>query len=430
MIRWRSPIARPGRRLKGKSGSRANPRAQSLSRRREKKVADVFGMNFDQSSFAKTVEDSAVVDLISDSDSDGEAGASGARDGEGPAYSRGGGRCRDRDSDSDSEEEGAGAAERLRPPAPRRRRLLLGAGEAPVVPVYSGKVKSSLRFFPKDLRQPLFIGSPSGEALDLDSDQSLSETVLLPVYSSEVNQKTNDEEEKHFLVQDSSSSPSPPPRRRGPCRKPPRAFGKIREVNKRLQGLRSYLSPLSPKGHVSENSEDEVILVEENNVRESPRLLTLKVRCRADLVRLPLSTAEPLQVVVDHMASRLGVSPARILLLFREVELSPSATLSSLKIGVADIIDCVVLSSTPEPSKESESGEELRLRVQGQEKHQVLEVTVPRGAPLKTLMSHYAEAMGLKGHKLSFFFDGEKLSGQGTPAELGMEQEDLIEVRG
>ncbi|XP_068920158.1 NFATC2-interacting protein isoform X2 [Petaurus breviceps papuanus] len=349
--------------------------------------------------------DSAVVDLVSDSGSDGEGGANGAKGGQGPAYSRGGGRCHDldSDSDSDSEEEGAGAADRprLRPPAPRRRRLLLGAGEAPVVPVYSGKVKSSLRFFPKDLRQPLFTGSPSGEALDLDSDKPLSEAILLPVSSSEKNQKANDEEESHFL-----------------------------EVNKRLQGLRSYLSPLSPKDHVPENSEDEVILVEESNVRESPRLLTLKIRCRADLIRLPLSTAEPLQVVVDHMASRLGVSPARILLLFREVELSPSATLCSLKIGVADIIDCVVLSSTPEPSKESELGEELRLRVQGQEKHQVLDITVPRGAPLRTLMSHYAEAMGLKGHKLSFFFDGEKLSGQGTPAELGMEQEDLIEVRG
>nr|XP_020862396.1 NFATC2-interacting protein isoform X2 [Phascolarctos cinereus] len=385
-------------------------------------------------SWGRGAEDSEVVDLVSDSGSEGEAGASGATGGQGPAYSRGGGRCRhrDSDSDSDSEEEGAGAAERLRlrPPAPRRRRLLLGAGEAPVVPVYSGKVKSSLRFFPTDLRQPLFTGSPSGEAVDLDSDQSLSEAVVLPVSSSEKNPKANDEKEKHFLVRDSSSSPSPPPRRRGPSRRPPRAFAKIREVNKRLQNLRSYLSSLSPKDHVSENSEDDVILVEENNVRESPRLLTLKVRCRADLVRLPLSTAEPLQVVVDHMASRLGVSPARILLLFREVEISPTATLSSLKIGVADIIDCVVLSSTPEPSKESESGEELRLRVQGQEKHQVLEVTVPRGAPLRTLMSHYAEAMGLKGHKLSFFFDGEKLSGQGTPAELGMEQEDLIEVRG
>ncbi|XP_074053471.1 NFATC2-interacting protein [Macrotis lagotis] len=378
--------------------------------------------------------DPVVVDLVSDSD--GEAGASGARGGKGPAHSRGGGRGGGRvlDSDSDSEEEeGAGAAARLRPrpPAPRRRRLLLGAGEAPAVPVYSGKVKSSLRFFPKDLREPVLTESPGREVVDLDSDRPLSETILLPVSSKEKNQKANDEdEENHFSVRDSSSSPSPPPRRRGPSRKPPRALGKIREVNKRLQGLRSYLSPLSPKDRVSENSEDEVILVEETNVRESPRLLTLKVRCRADLIRLPLSTTDPLQVVVDHMATRLGVSPARILLLFREIELSPSATLSSLKIGVTDIIDCVVLSSTPESLKESELGEELRLRVQGQEKHQVLEVTVPRGAPLRTLMSHYAEVMGLKGRKLSFFFDGEKLSGQGTPAELGMEQEDLIEVRG
>ncbi|XP_078003955.1 NFATC2-interacting protein-like [Phascolarctos cinereus] len=376
--------------------------------------------------------DSEVVDLVSDSSSDGEAGASGLKGVQGPAYAGGEGRCGERDSDSNSEEEGAGAAERLRlrPPAPRRRRRLLGPGEAPVVPVYSGKVKSSLRFFPKDLRQPLFTGSPGGEPLDLDSDPSLSEAVLSPVSSSEKNQKVNHEEEKHVLDRDSSSSPSPPPKRRGPSRKPLRALRKMREVNKRLQGLRSFLSSLSPEDHVSENSDDEVILVEENNVRESPRLLSLKVRCRTDLVRLPLSTAEPLQVVVDHMASCLGVPPARILLLFQEVELSPNATLGSLKIGVADIIDCVVLASPPEPSKESESGEELRLRVQGQKKHQVLEVTVPRGAPLSTLMSHYVEAMGLKGHELSFFFDGEKLSGQGTPAELGMEEEDLIEVRG
>ncbi|XP_056661489.1 NFATC2-interacting protein isoform X3 [Monodelphis domestica] len=380
-----------------------------------------------------------VVDLVSDSGSEEEVGASGARVGQGPAYSRNGEgaegcpRAHDGYSDSDSEEEGTRAAERLRlrPPAPRRRRLLLGAGEAPAVPVYSGKVKSSLRFFPKDFRHPLFNENPSEEVVDLDSDRPLSEAIYLPVSSSEKRPKANDEEEENqFLVQDSSPSPSPPPRRRGPSRKAPTALGKIREVNKRLQGLRSYLSPLSSKDRVSQNSEDEVILVEEAYAVESSRPLTLKVRCRADLVRLPLSTAEPLQVVVDHMASRLGVSPARILLLFGEVQLSPSATPSSLKIGVADIIDCVVLSSTPEPSKESGSGEELRLRVQGQEKHQVLEVTIPRGAPLRTLMSHYAEAMGLKGHKLSFFFDGEKLSGQGTPAELGMEQEDLIEVRG
>lgn len=51
-------------------------------------------------------------------------------------------------------------------------------------------------------------------------------------------------------------------------------------------------------------------------------------------------------------------------------------------------------------------------------------------SPLKALMSHYEEAMGLSGHKLSFFFDGTKLSGKELPADLGMESGDLIEVWG
>lgn len=48
--------------------------------------------------------------------------------------------------------------------------------------------------------------------------------------------------------------------------------------------------------------------------------------------------SEPLQRVVDHMAARLGVPPSRILLLFGETELSPTATPRTLKLGVADII--------------------------------------------------------------------------------------------
>lgn len=41
---------------------------------------------------------------------------------------------------------------------------------------------------------------------------------------------------------------------------------------------------------------------------------------------------------MDHMANHLGVSPSRILLLFGETELSPTATPRTLKLGVADII--------------------------------------------------------------------------------------------
>ncbi|GAB5582954.1 NFATC2-interacting protein isoform X2 [Prionailurus iriomotensis] len=249
--------------------------------------------------------------------------------------------------------------------------------------------------------------------------------------------RSRDAEEKTkevFLFQDTSPLSPPPPRTKS--RKHTRALQKLREVNKRLQDLRSCLSPKQRQGQDHQNQEDEVVLVEGPTLPSSPRLFPLKIRCRADVIRLPMRMSEPLQSVVDHMATHLGVSPSRILLLFGETELSPTATPRTLKLGVADIIDCVVLASSPETSGMSRL---LQLRVQGKEKHQMLEVslspdarrwTPPLDSPLKTLMSRYEEAMGLSGHKLSFFFDGTKLSGKELPADLGMESGDLIEVWG
>lgn len=240
--------------------------------------------------------------------------------------------------------------------------------------------------------------------------------------------RSKDAEEKTkevFLVQDTSPLPSPLPRTKS--RKHTRALQKLREVSKRLQDLRSCLSPKQRQDQDHQHQEDEVVLVEGPTLPESPRLFPMKIRCRADVVRLPVRMSEPLQRVVDHMATRLGVSPSRILLLFGETELSPTATPRTLKLGVADIIDCVVLASSPETSQMSQV---LQLRVQGKEKHQTLEVALSPDSPLKNLMSRYEEAMGLSGHKLSFFFDGTKLSGKELPADLGMESGDLIEVWG
>lgn len=63
-----------------------------------------------------------------------------------------------------------------------------------------------------------------------------------------------------------------------------------REVNKRLQDLRSCLSPKQHQRPALQNIDDEVVLVEGSVSPQSPRLFTLKIRCRADLVRLPVRT--------------------------------------------------------------------------------------------------------------------------------------------
>uniref|UniRef100_A0A287BF16 NFATC2-interacting protein n=2 Tax=Sus scrofa TaxID=9823 RepID=A0A287BF16_PIG len=387
-----------------------------------------------QRSPARRTLDPELVDLVSDSDEDvlEVATARGAADPAEvplpetpvPAAPR---------DDSDSDSEGADAGPAGAPPIliRRRRRLLLDPGEAPAVPVYSEKVKSSLHLIPDHVSLLKFCPPETeeeAESVDVaDASSPHNEDSPCPAspWKRKLRSMDGEEKKKVLLVQDASPVTPPPPRTKS--RKHSRALQKLREVNKRLQDLRSCLSPKQPQGQDHLSQEDEVVLVEGPPLPENPRLLPLKIRCRADLVRLPVRMSEPLQSVVDHMATRLGVSPSRILLLFGETELSPTATPRTLKLGVADIIDCVVLASSPEAAGTSQL---IQLRVQGKEKHQMLEVSLPRDSPLKTLMSRYEEAMGLSGCKLTFFFDGTKLSGKELPADLGMESGDLIEVWG
>ncbi|XP_036995926.1 NFATC2-interacting protein isoform X2 [Artibeus jamaicensis] len=361
-----------------------------------------------QRSPARRSVDSVLVDLVSDSDEEIQevSTAHGAADPvevplpecPGPAASR---------DDSDSDSEGADARPAGAPPA---------------------LVKSSLHLIPDHLSL-LKLCLPGTEEEGDMADSSSPHAEDPPVPDSPWKKKLRSKAEegkkkkKESLTQD--TSPLPPALPRTKSRKHTRALRKLREVNRRLQDLRSSLSPKQRQGQDHLSQDDEVVILEGPVLPGSPRLFPLKIRCRADLVRLPVRMSEPLQSVVDHMATHLGVSPSRILLLFGETELSPTATPRTLKLGVADIIDCVVLASSPEATETSHL---LQLRVQGKEKHQMLEVSLSRDSPLKTLMSRYEEAMGLTGHKLSFFFDGTKLSGMELPADLDMESGDLIEV--
>lgn len=101
-----------------------------------------------QRSPARRTLDSVLVDLVSDSDEDvlEVATASSAADPVESPLSEPPVPAAPRD-DSDSDSEGAGAQPPGAPRAPvrRRRRLLLDPGEAPVVPVYSGKVQPGSR---------------------------------------------------------------------------------------------------------------------------------------------------------------------------------------------------------------------------------------------------------------------------------------------
>ncbi|XP_040610583.1 NFATC2-interacting protein isoform X1 [Mesocricetus auratus] len=413
------PVRRRGPRSRGGGAGRGARRARVARGRRPRAPQPL----------PRLIPDTVLVDLISDSDEEvlevvaDPVEVPAARP---PAPAAPG---QDSDSNSEGANEGPAGAPRTLVRR-RRRRRLLDPGEAPVVPVYSGKVQSSLNFIPDNSSLlKLCSSEPEDEADRTDSGSPPPQDALLPgsPWKKKLRNKNEKEEKKMEEFPDQDISPLPRPSPRNKSKKHTEALQKLREVNKRLQDLQACLSPKQHQSPALQNVDDEVVLVEGAALSQSPRPFTLKIRCRADLVRLPVMTTEPLQNVVDHMANHLGVSPSRILLLSGETELSPTATPRTLQLGVADIIDCVVLTSS---SEATETSQQLRLRVQGKEKHQMLEISLSADSPLKVLMSHYEEAMGLSGHKLSFFFDGTKLSGKELPADLGMETGDLIEVWG
>ncbi|KAM4697693.1 NFATC2-interacting protein [Rhinophrynus dorsalis] len=335
----------------------------------------------------------------------------------------------DESSDSD--------VELVRPRHVKRRRILPGTIPA-TVSVYSNKVNSCLKMLPDDPDALAFMEQELQRRMQGSEDLG-SECVSKPVHlkPTKVQQRPPSQEESSplYTLTDSEeeeeaksktqmerlrdASPSPPPTPKTPVNRKGGVYAKIREVDKQLKDLGTVLSP----SHKSVTENDVIV------VCSSPAPdLTIKVRRRGEIFRINIRMGDPLQKLAESMATRLSVNPSQILLLRGEEELNMSQTPQSLSLTVADIIECVVLSTSDEPGDEDQS-DQICLKIQGKEKESHLSVTVGKTEPLQSLMDQYRDAMGLtKKRKVSFIFEGKKLKGKSTAEELGLESDDVIEV--
>ncbi|XP_006009853.1 NFATC2-interacting protein isoform X2 [Latimeria chalumnae] len=324
------------------------------------------------------------------------------------------------------------------PPRAKRRKIIDSSSIA-TVPVYSNKVNSSLKLYadnPGQLEQVLKSRSQRAESdsgWNIHLDERNPNSVSMP---GEAKQNVcelleSDEEAEQCLKAQPlmrDKSPSPPPTPDVSQKYQGRAYFKIREVNKKLNNLAAF----QIQARKTPLEDDDVCVLGSTTIADLAREITVKVQCRTDVFRIPLLTTDPLQKVVNQMASQLQVSPDKILLLQRDVELSPEETPYSLKLTVADIIECIVVSDASDQQEAVVKGtaedDEICLRVKGKEKNSLQIISVRKTDPLKKLMDEYKERMGLKGQKVTFLFDGEKLSNKSTAKDHDMEMDDVIDV--
>ncbi|KAM6957179.1 NFATC2-interacting protein [Aplochiton taeniatus] len=202
---------------------------------------------------------------------------------------------------------------------------------------------------------------------------------------------------------------------------------KVKELRRLRHGVSAPLDPYD---------DDDIIILSPNNcsekqfspIKDISRELQLKFRCRTDIYKILVHTSAPLSQAVDQLSHRLKVPPSRILLLRKDIELPVQATANELELGIADIIDCVVI-AVEEKQVPEENSEYITLRLQGKEKGSAQEYSLHKNAPFGSILSEYLSSLTEDAHrKVHFLFDGSKITNSQTPAELDMEDGDVIEV--
>ncbi|KAM3864003.1 NFATC2-interacting protein [Diretmus argenteus] len=187
-------------------------------------------------------------------------------------------------------------------------------------------------------------------------------------------------------------------------------------------------------GPPEEDDDGDVIIVTSSSGRQGPpqespqaaRVIPLKIRCRTDLHKIPVLSSAPLSTVVDQLAAKLKVPPFRILLLRKERELPTHLSADQLGLGIADIIDSVVITDKDKP--EAEDDGVITVRLQGKDKGSTREYSLHREAPLGSILSQYLSSMGSARRKMHFRFDGSRITHSQTPSQLDMEDGDVIEA--
>ncbi|XP_072298239.1 NFATC2-interacting protein [Eucyclogobius newberryi] len=342
-------------------------------------------------------------------------------------------------------------AETLKP-APKRRRIL-DPSAIVSVPIYSNQVSNSLQ-----MSAPVFSeGKSAAEEAEADDGfwSKFSRQTKTPKSVSFSDSEDEAEPVRTEPLNDTDPlrSPSPPPD--SPVQKPSRkAKQKLDEIERGLLALNSMLSPVdhssrlrnrrSPRLRGKTGANEVIFLTEDDKlitsssepsplpspVRGPERQIPLKVRCRTDLHKITVRPSTPLSDVVEQLSVKLGVPPPRLLLLREEAELSRDSTVEALGLGIADILECVVMAQAEQDTPTvADANDVIKLRLQGKNRAMAQEVSLRRDAPLGSVFTQYSSGLSIVAQSnVCFHFDGCKLAPHQTPKQLDMEDGDIIEV--
>ncbi|XP_014678803.1 PREDICTED: NFATC2-interacting protein-like isoform X2 [Priapulus caudatus] len=197
------------------------------------------------------------------------------------------------------------------------------------------------------------------------------------------------------------------------------------EVDKATAGfVHGFLQP-----DISGNTSDIVEIVDDSKQDN----IVVKVRVRSQMRRFEMKRNNSFYEIKKQIAGFEGVHESWILLTHQDITIPTHATPSTLKLSIADIIECLIA----DPCEETTSNEvvvplntrdQLTVKVQSNDKRGTTEFQICMWEPISKLMLDYAKSRGITLKWMRFEFDGEEMFGSETPNDLEMESGDCIDV--
>ncbi|KAK6637102.1 hypothetical protein RUM43_010776 [Polyplax serrata] len=151
------------------------------------------------------------------------------------------------------------------------------------------------------------------------------------------------------------------------------------------------------------------------------------------LKKFTLRKFQKLSKIYEELSKEENVPESRIILTFKNIKVNHSDTPSSLNFEVYDFLEGGLLSESVNSSdtqisdKINYNDEAVVLQFRDCNK-KVVKVSINKNDSIKVGMIKYSEQLEIPLLRIKFFFDGELLDARKTPALLGLENDDIIDI--
>lgn len=210
----------------------------------------------------------------------------------------------------------------------------------------------------------------------------------------------------------------------------PSSFTKERKKRTKKQKVQSKQKPVPEEVILDESTLSSSNLEEEEiNPELSVKVIWKSITVKRFLIR----KFQKMSKVYQDLSKEEKVSESKIILTFNNSKVSYNDTPSSLNLQVYDFLEGGVLSESTNfselPSEDFKNDNcTVVIKFQDSQK-KTIKLALNKNDKIKVGMIKYSEQLEIPLKNIKFFFDGELLDSAENPQSLGLENDDIIDVK-